>query len=70
MIGCFATAINETLQINQQELEDARWFHKEEIQQMVDGNSSFSIPPKDLSISQYLIRKWLANCEKHSLCKS
>jgi NAD+ diphosphatase len=56
MLGFHATASERTLAIDDDELADARWFHKHEL---LDPRSRpVSLPRRD-SIARYLIESWL-----------
>ncbi|MCC9134803.1 NAD(+) diphosphatase [Pontibacter silvestris] len=56
MVGFTATARNRNIRVDSHELEDARWFTRDEI---VDGlqNNSLILPPP-VSIAYRLIRDW------------
>ena len=59
MIGCTAEALTDAITIDRAELEDARWFSKDEVRQMIDRQH-----PQDLmvaapiAIAHHLIRGW------------
>jgi NAD+ diphosphatase len=59
MIGCIAEAISADLVVDQKELEDARWFSRDEIGQMFSKThpAGFSCPPK-LAIANLLVWSW------------
>ena len=60
MIGCEGEAVSDELTIDRTELEDARWFERREIEQMMDrthpGGLSAPVP---IAIANHLIRHWL-----------
>ena len=64
MIGCFATARSTELDIDTHELEQARWFSREEAAAMLaatrarDDIAPRRLPPP-LAIAHHLIRHWL-----------
>ncbi len=61
MIGCIGEALSEEITIDGEELEDARWFTRAEIIQMVEragGNETPRMPPA-LSLAHQLARAWL-----------
>ena len=58
MIGCFATATNSNLAIDYNEIEDARWFKKEELVSLRKNKSSIKVARKG-TIANYLIDKWI-----------
>ena len=61
MIGCFAQADSDQLTIDRTELDDARWFTREEIAKALSGSpdTSFQPPPK-AAIARTLLERWLA----------
>lgn len=75
MIGCFATALNTTLHIDTHELEQARWFTREEAEAMLvaslnkDENAPLRLPPS-LAIAHHLIRHWLEIHNGQESCPS
>ena len=38
MIGCFGEALNEDISLDRAELEDCRWFDRDEVRAMLDGD--------------------------------
>jgi len=60
MLGFMATADSETIELNDGELEDARWFTRQDLA------SGFPKLPPRLSISRRLVDDWLrADGERH-----
>jgi NAD+ diphosphatase len=61
MIGCTAKAQSSELTIDTAELEDARWFSREEIAEALEGgpNAAFQPPPR-AAIARTLLERWLA----------
>jgi NAD+ diphosphatase len=61
MIGCFASAKSSELTIDTAELEDARWFTREEVEYAIDGgeNAPFQPPPR-MAIARTLFEHWLS----------
>jgi NAD+ diphosphatase len=58
MIGCFGEALNEDVAFDGKELEDCRWFAREEVQTILAGtHGSISCPPK-AAIAHHLIKAW------------
>ncbi|MDE2362051.1 MAG: NAD(+) diphosphatase [Hyphomicrobiales bacterium] len=58
MIGALAEAEDEKITIDRTELDDARWFSREEALKLVDGKlEGFFCPPK-LAIAHHLIAAW------------
>ena len=61
MLGCIAHATRDRLVIDRTELEDARWFAREEVAAAVAGeaDASFVAPPRQ-AIARSLLNWWLA----------
>ena len=59
MIGCFGEALNEDIHFDGAELEDCRWFSRDEVRAILSGDKSSGIfvPPK-AAIAHHLIRAW------------
>ena len=60
MIGCHAMALSETVTVDTNELEDARWFDREEVTAMLvrqhpDGLAT----PPSVAIAYHIIRAWV-----------
>jgi len=62
MIGCFAEADGDALIVDKTELDDARWFTREEVAGAIDGHpdATFQAPPK-AAIARTLLEHWLAS---------
>ncbi|WDE06804.1 NAD(+) diphosphatase [Thalassomonas viridans] len=66
MIGFFARAKNDKLNIDNDEIADAKWFSAEEISTFDnwgDEGDNYKLPRKE-SIARYLIDTWLAQQQK------
>lgn len=61
MLGCHAEADREELNIDTTELEDARWFSREQVTAAIEGQSGalFQAPPP-AAIARTLLERWLA----------
>lgn len=61
MIGVIGEALSEHINIEDDELEDARWFSKDEIRAAIrsGGDENFQVPPK-LAIARHILDHWLA----------
>jgi NAD+ diphosphatase len=61
MVGCHADADSDELRIDTAELEDARWFTREEIAAAIEHrpDAPFLAPPK-AAIARTLLELWLA----------
>ncbi|HEV2558360.1 MAG TPA: NAD(+) diphosphatase [Microvirga sp.] len=60
MIGCVAEALTTDIAIDADELEDARWFHRDEIRLMLEGrhpDNLFAANP--IAIAHHLVRGWM-----------
>src|SRR5437763_1423091 len=60
MIGCHAQATSTDITVDREELEDARWFTRDEVVQMFGGEhpEQISIPPP-IAIAHHIIRAWV-----------
>jgi NAD+ diphosphatase len=60
MIGVMAEAISETITIDMTELEDARWFHREEVRMMFEGAHPDGLSvPLPFAIAHHLLRTFV-----------
>lgn len=60
MMGCMAEATSEEIRVDAHELEDARWFTREDVRLALDGkNKELALPPP-LAIAHQLVRAWVA----------
>jgi NAD+ diphosphatase len=61
MIGCTATALDDRLVIDTTELDDARWFSRDEVAAALANapDASFIAPPR-FAIARTLLDHWLA----------
>jgi len=62
MIGCHAEALTHDIVVDREELEDARWFSKREIETMLmrkhpDGLTT----PPPVAVAHHIIRAWVEN---------
>ena len=61
MIGCHARAVSDELTVDLTELDDARWFTREEIEAAISGEADASFqPPPRFAIARTLLEHWLA----------
>ncbi|WP_293854655.1 NAD(+) diphosphatase [uncultured Alsobacter sp.] len=59
MIGCIAEATDDKLTVDNNELEDARWFSREEVRQMLDRtHPNGLICPPPIAIANGIMRAW------------
>ena len=61
MVGCLGFADSLELTINKAEIEDARWFTRAEVAEVMDiGRESESfVPPPPQAIAHHLLQWWL-----------
>jgi NAD+ diphosphatase len=60
MIGCYGEPLNEDIRADLTELEDCRWFYRDEVRQMLERTHPGGLitPPKS-SIAHELLRAWV-----------
>ena len=59
MIGCTGEAETDAIRIDHDELEDARWFSREETRAMLEGRHPDGlICPQTMAIAHHLMRAW------------
>jgi NAD+ diphosphatase len=59
MIGCFARALSREIAIDGVELEDARWFTRDDVMAMFDRRHPESLSaPAPMAIAHYILRTW------------
>jgi len=64
MIGCFARATSSAVVVDLDELEDARWFQRAEVRQMLSGTHPAGLSaPMPYAIAHHLLK---AFAEGHS----
>ena len=60
MIGCHAEALTHEIVVDREELEDARWFSKEEIETMLMRKHPQGLTtPPPVAIAHHIIRAWV-----------
>jgi len=59
MIGCIAEAESEEISIDPAEIEEARWFERDEVRQALAGDAGDLVVPPPFAIAHHLIRAWL-----------
>ena len=60
MIGCHAEAISRDIVIDRAELEDARWFDREEVAMMLMRKHPQGLTtPPTVAIAYHIIRAWV-----------
>lgn len=62
MIGCHAEALTHDIVVDREELEDARWFSKDEIEAMLMRKHPQGLTtPPPIAIAHHIIRAWVEN---------
>ncbi|WP_373051160.1 NAD(+) diphosphatase [Thalassovita aquimarina] len=61
MIGCKGVALSEAVTIDPKEIDDARWFTREEIMLSFSGGHPELKPARQGAIAHFLLRNWLAD---------
>ncbi|SEQ02254.1 NAD(+) diphosphatase [Thalassovita taeanensis] len=61
MIGCLGQATSREITIDPKEIEDARWFSREEIALAFSGQHPILMPARKGAIAQFILRNWLAD---------
>jgi NAD+ diphosphatase len=59
MIGCIGEALTDEIAFDGEELEDARWFTKEDVRRMLEGTHEHYAAPAPIAIANHLIREWV-----------
>lgn len=61
MIGCIAEGLSESVVLDREELEDGRWFTRNEVLLMLTRQhpDGFTTPPT-MAIANYLLKSWVA----------
>ncbi len=59
MIGMIMEVENETLVVDKNELETARWFDRAEAQQVLDGTHPTITAPANIAIAHHVLKAWL-----------
>lgn len=61
MMGCYGYATTQEITIDPKEIEDARWFSREDIMLAFSGQHPELMPARKGAIAQFLLRNWLAD---------
>jgi len=59
MIGCQAEALTDEIAFDGEELEDARWFTKDDIRRMLEGTHDRFLAPAPIAIANLLLQEWV-----------
>ncbi len=57
MMACVAEAVDDALCVDKQELEDARWFTRDQVRAALAGDGPFGAPPP-YAIAHTLLTQW------------
>jgi NAD+ diphosphatase len=61
MIGCYAEGLADTIRRDESELEDCRWFTRDEVRAMLSGTHPAGITaPNPIAIARRLLEDWAA----------
>ena len=64
MIGCLAEALDETITIDPSELEDARWFSRDEVHQILARSHPENIgAPGRFAIARQIVNAWASGAD-------
>ena len=58
MIGCHADAVTTEISMDDEEMTDVRWFHREEVLRALEGTNAELAVPQPLAIAHHLIKAW------------
>lgn len=61
MVGCIARAETTEITLDPVEIEDARWFTREEVFAAIRGENPALLPARPGSIAHFLVGNWLAD---------
>ena len=60
MVGCLGEALSEEITLDRDELEDGRWFARDEVTLMLEGRHPDGLRgPVPIAIAHHLIRNWM-----------
>ena len=59
MLGCFATAEEDQINVNHDELAFADWFTRKQLEEILRNPDGDKIFPQSISISYHMMRAWL-----------
>lgn len=62
MIGCYAEALSENINLDPIELEAAQWVSRERVLETLDGSDPAFQPARKGAIARNLLDRWLADC--------
>ncbi|GAK34723.1 NADH pyrophosphatase [Iodidimonas nitroreducens] len=59
MLGFLAEALDDQIVMDREELEDVRWFHRDEVTASLAGTNPSLVLPQSIAIAYHLLRRWL-----------
>ena len=59
MIGCFGEADSTNIQMDNEEMQDIRWFHRDEVAASLQGVNDSLTLPGPIAIAHHLIKGWV-----------
>jgi len=59
MIGCRGEATTDEINFDREELEDARWFSRDDVRRMLEGTHESFAAPSPIAIANHLLREWM-----------
>ena len=59
MIGMVCEADNEDLNINTDEIEEAKWFTKDQVKAVYDNSGDHFLKLPKFTIAHHLLRNWI-----------
>jgi len=62
MIGCYAEALSEVINLDPLELEAAQWASRERVMESLDGHDPGFQPARRGAIARNLLDRWLSDC--------
>ena len=61
MFGCHGTALTEAIEIDPNEIDDAKWISKSDLLDVFAGINQSILPARKGSIANFLLEKWLSD---------
>ena len=58
MIGCHAEAATTDIRIDDEEMTDVRWFHRQQVIDALEGRSRDLALPQPMAIAHHLTKTW------------
>ncbi len=59
MIGCYGEASSTNIKMDNEEMQDIRWFHRDEIARSLQGLNDSLTLPGPIAIAHHLIKSWV-----------